>query len=493
MHPRLLPLLAAAAGPSLACVASTRCIPDILPVRTTLVRGDVRQLVVSEFQVLDGCVEIVLDSMVRRSATVDTLDPDRKWAAVGSAALTLHLRSQRPVLDAAATAGCRNLHMRRRVDFAPVVYGPSAFGLQGDLPAPTGVIAVNPDSVYVCVDGSCSRRTAVEVDNRPDPGACLAGALAPISRDSARALLVERLANAPTIVDLRRVAPAVPEPYAGRLACLPPEVVAARSTRATEMVQETRLLAANDNRTPWGSLPVLSSWSDTAIPVDLAKPDRFSAGDYFEKEVMTFSVHPVRAPATLDMPRWWSYTSGVKTYQYGGMEAHGSGCLLIARPRVVGDSLELEGESVRLDNEGCARRGVDVFANDFTRWLLAPDRDDWAGSFRHGANLDNGSSWPVVDDSVVVRGWKFALDGILATVSVSERSRPGQGPEVRVVNGSVAVRSAQPGLASLMSADGRQLESRFLPAGEGTLPLPSGHRGLLLVRTSTGTTRLMVP
>jgi hypothetical protein len=162
-------------------------------------------------------------------------------------------------------------------------------------------------------------------------------------------------------------------------------------------------------------------------------------------------------------------------------------------PRVVGDSLELDGASVRLDNEGCARREVDVFANDHTRWLLAPDRDDWAGSFRHGANLDNGSSWPVVGDSVMVRGWKFALDGILATVAVSKPDARGTGLEVRAVDGRISIHLDRAGVVDLVSPGGRLLASESVAAGDGMLPIPAGHHGLLLLRTPSGTARLMVP
>jgi len=496
MHPRLISLLGVAASSSLACVASTKCLPDVMPVRTTLVRGDYEQLVVSEFQVMDGCAEIVLDSIVRRPAVVDTFAVDRKYALEPSAAVTLHLRATYPDLDSAARAACRGRHMRRRVDRAPLAESLLWTDLGGGKVAVTQgpVVPVAPDSVFVCLGGSCQRRIADEVDNRPAAERCLEGALAPIGRDSARTLLLETLAKAPILVDLNRPTALVPKgEFAARAGCLGPVPVAARSAATASMLADSRFQWVVNNRTPWGSLPSLPDWNDTGVTPDLARPDRFSAGDYFEREVLTFSVNPIRGPSTMDFQRSWNYATGVKTYQYAGAEDDSWGCLVIPAPRRMGDSLQLDGQSVRLSNEGCARRDVDVFANDHQRWLFAPSGDDWASSFRHGANLDNGTTWPIDGDSVVVRGWKFALDGVLAAVSVSGRAIRGAGPDVRVVDGALAVRLASAGAVRLATPGGRILATGFLPAGEGTMRLPSGHRGLLLVTTPDGTARLMLP
>jgi hypothetical protein len=495
MQPRLFPLLAAAASTSLACVASTKCLPAVSPVRTTLVRGDVEQLVVTEFGLIDGCTEIVLDSIVRRSAIVDTLATDRKWGGEASAALTLHLRATFPELDPAVRAGCMNRRMHRRVDRAPLAMGGTWMPLEeGSATVVSGIVPVDPDSVFVCLGGSCQRRPADVVDNRPEPTMCLDGALGPISKDSARAQLLERLAKARVIVDLsRRASGADILPLAGRIGCVIVDPVAARTVATADVVVESRLLRADNNWTAWGALPLLSPWSDPRISADLAKPNGYSAGDYFEEEVLSFSVHPLRGPATVDFQRSWNYASGVKTYQYGGMESKTAGCLLRFSPRDVGDSLRLEGESVRLNNEGCGRRDVDVFANDHSRWLFAPEGDDWAASFRHGANLENGSSWPIEGDSVVVRGWKFALDGILAAVSVSKRSVRGSELEVRAIEGTISIHLDQPGVVDLVSPNGRLLASASVAAGDAMLPIPAGHHGLLLVRAPSGTARLMVP
>lgn len=495
MQPRLLPLFAIAASTSFACIASTKCLPDVSPVRTTLVRGDVEQLVVTEFGVIDGCTQIVLDSIVRRSATVDTLAMDRKWGGEASAAVTLHLRATYPELDAAARAGCMNRRMHRRVDRAPLALGATWIPLGEESGSvESGIVPVDPDSVFVCLGGSCQRRPADVVDNRPDPTTCLEGALGPISKDSARAQLLERLANARVIVELsRRASGADILPLAGRIGCVIVDPVAARTVATADVVVESRLLRADNNWTTWGALPLLSPWNDPRISADLAKPDRYSAGDYFEEEVLSFSVHPLRGPATVDFQRSWNYASGVKTYQYGGMESKSAGCLLRFSPRDVGDSLRLDGESVRLNNEGCGRRDVNVYANDYPRWLFAPEGDDWAASFRHGANLHNGSSWPIEGDSVVVRGWKFPLDGILAAVSVSERNVRGTGLDVRAIDGTISIRMGRPGVVDLVSTSGRLLASESVAAGNVVLPIPAGHHGLLVVHTPSGNARLMVP
>jgi hypothetical protein len=142
----------------------------------------------------------------------------------------------------------------------------------------SGIVPVDPDSVFVCLGGSCQRRPAVEVDNRPDPTTCLDGALGPIAKDSARAQLMERLAKARVIVDLSRRASFVDVlPLAGRIGCALPDPVAARTVATADVVVESRLVRVRDNQTLWGSLPGLSAWNDSGIPADLAKPSRFSA------------------------------------------------------------------------------------------------------------------------------------------------------------------------------------------------------------------------
>jgi len=498
MRPRTLALLSLAASAALGSTARIRMVPPVSVQAVTVVQGNADAAAITELRLQTGCLQVRLDSIVRKVPAPDTLPRIQALGSVPpSSAVALHLSTTSPKLDSATAAACQSPKILRRIDSVPRV-SVSSVVPGTDLVRETPVRA-RPDSLFVCLDGVCEKAPGLEIDNNQPFDRCLVGALPPIERDTAEAWIRARLASAPLVLDLHRrlfilfqvkpfcppvIQTTTPLILAGRAASLVPDVP-----------QETRLRYF----TPWGNyfdLPQTYDWRDSSVDRTLALARSANAGDQHGVDSLRFGVSVLRAPAGETVATDFTYSTGIQRHVYNGGEQTYS-CADLAWSsvrRAVGDSLLLEGVGLTITNEGCPRGNMDVFAGRYGRWLFAPPAGaSWADAFGHGALLDNGSAWPIVSDSVLVRGWKFPLSSLFPTVPVQARSAVPAVLAARVEGASLRVDLPEASRVVVSTASGRILSSRDLPAGVSSLALPSGHRGVLVVSTGKAATRLFVP
>lgn len=510
----LVPALAAAAfaclpmpydAPNLAARANCVLPPAPIPVAFTIVRGDVDAYVVGEFEhpVPSACDEIVVDSVTR--GVPPLLPRPKSWDDNGvlsdAGAVTVHWRAVQPERDSAGAATCAKIRRSRVVSAIPRSYSPLMVYPPIVQPA---------DSVFECHDGYCSRMPRRVVDNKPDPGTCLAGMPAPApSREAALEYIRGRLEASGAIFQLTRsggfverilpfdVECRVTEPvfledtFFQDGASLGADLLAPKLVLPPELL-ETRIVVDEGQYFQW---PRLGSWGDTAISADLAIPSPGNAGDRFESESIQFFVNPVgRADAKI--VRSISLRTGIKRYEYIGRRfspPYECGPTPNPEPTIVDDTLRLDGASIRLTNEGCPRKGIDVFAGEHPAWLVVPAIDQTlAEAMRHGASIENGTSWPIDGDSVLVRGWNLPLKDVLAiATSVKPANNRGSGFSVRLAGASLEVAATRAGAVEVLSASGRILVRRDVVAGRNAIQLPAGSRGMLLVRSSEGTAKVL--
>lgn len=454
-----------------------------------MVRGDVDAVLVSEFSLANGCILVEFDSITRNFPTLDTL-PKRNDAnaSPSSSAATLHVRTFIPNLDSAATSKCSKLRTLRRIDPIPRAIVEST--LVGTNYWAGVVIPVSLDSLAVCMDGTCSRHSAANIDNRPSN--CLIGMYAPQRRDTALSITRSLLQSAEEVVTLQRRLFII---FSPPLPCIvrPNPIVLARATALLpEPQKETRFAFPNSNVSPAGRLPPLASWSDPRVTADLARPSPSNAGDYFTAETLDFSVTRLRTGANSTKDSIFRYVSGIKYYQYQGFQS-ASGCDTAPAPTIVGDTLKLDGASLQISNDGCGRRDIGGFSNNFDRWLFAPRSARWQSEFMKGSMLDNGPSFPFVGDSVQAFGWKFSLEELMGTGPSHSAPRETYGFAVALSGRSLSILLEQASPVRIISSSGQILISRDLPTGKSEIALPSGTHGLLLVGVGNRYERILAP
>ncbi len=491
MIARILLLVGISATVSLACVDGTKCIPDVAPRSLTVVRGDVDAVLVSEFALTNGCISVEFDSLVRRFPAMDTMPKllDANGAAVSRAA-ALHLHTFVPKLDSATAAKCSRIRTLRRIDTIPRIVGWSV--MEGTEISVGKAVPVSLDSLAVCIDGSCTRVRGAEVRNPPDASKCLIGMYAPQKRDTALAIVRKMLESASEVVMLRRMLFLVFAPP--RLCRVAPPPVLARATLTFVPAQEkeTRFTFPTSNASPAGMLPQLVSWSDPRVTADLALPRPSNAGDFFAEETLVFRVTRLRAGSTPSKDSVFRYATGVKYYQYQGFR-HASGCDTAPAPTIVGDTLRLDGPSLQIGNDGCGRKDVDGLSNDHYIWLFAPRTANWQWEFRHGSMLDNGPSFPIIDDSVQAFGWRFTLDELMGTEPALVASRSANEFAASLFARILTVRLERPSIVRIASPSGQIVSSFALPAGVSERQLPQGVRGVLLVSAGSASLRVLAP
>jgi len=485
MISRIVSLAGMAASASFACVASTKCIPDVQTTKLTVVRGDVDAVLVSEFALANGCTLVEFDSLTRQFPALDTLP--KRWAANStsvSSAAALHLHTVVPKLDAAAAEKCSKVRTLRRIDAIPRATTwttPVGTDLSVGIAAP-----VSLDSIAVCIDGSCSRIPAEEVDNKPDVRTCLVGMYAPQARDAALSTTRTMLGLADEVVTLQRTLfiPFPPLPYIPCRIRLDSQFAARSASMVPVTTEETRFAFPTSNASPTGLLAPLSPWSDVRVTKDLALPRPSNAGDYFSPETLDFKVTPLRSGTDAIKDSVFRYASGILYYQYQGFHAT-SGCDTAPSPTIVGDTLKLDGVSLQINNDGCGRTGIDGFANNYSKWLFAPRSSEWQGQFRHGSMLDNGPAWPFVGDSVQAFGWKFSLEELMGAAP-SSIGREGVHPfAVRLSGRVLIVTLERTSPFRVVSPSGQILSETSLPAGTSRIALPPERQGVLLVGTGS--------
>lgn len=505
----LVPVFAAAAfaclpmpydGQNLA--ARANCVLPLgpTPVGFTIVRGDVDAYVVGEFlhPIPGACDEVVVDSVTRG---VPPLLPVPKLVVdngMGSdaGAVTVHWRTIHPERDSAGTVNCGKILRSRVVSAVPRVYSPLKI---------YPPIVLRADSVFECHDGYCSRMPRRVVDNVVPTEQCMEGLAAPApSREAALEYIRGRLEGSGSVFRLTRPLIAIDPMPSLYVACPRPELVAVADTFTQQVADpklsivapelwETRIVVDDGTYPQW---PALGAWYDTAVSADLAIPAPGNAGDRFESENLNFVVDPIR-PSRADWKlQTANVSTGVKRYEYIGRRIaprRFCGTTPDLGPTVVGDTLRLDGTSIRLTNEGCPRKGIDVFAGKYSDWLVVPSIDQTlAEAMWHGSSIENGTSWPIGGDSILVRGWNLPLEDVLGmATSVDPAKTRGSGFSARLVGTNIEIASPRSGAVEILTASGRVLARRDVSAGKSVLQLPAGVGGMLLVRSAEGVTKIM--
>jgi hypothetical protein len=232
------------------------------------------------------------------------------------------------------------------------------------------------------------------------------------------------------------------------------------------------------------------------VSADLAIHSPGNAGDRFESEGIQFFVNPLRRD-NASIVRSISVRTGIKRYEYIGRRLsppYDCGPTPDLGPTIVGDTLRLDGLSIRLTNDGCPRKGIDVFSGKHSAWLVAPSVDQTlAEAMWHGASIENGTSWPIDGDSVLVRGWNLPLSDVLSIATSVEPSRVRtSGFSARLVGASIEIASNRSGVVEVLAASGRTIVRRDLAAGRNAIPLPVGTSGMLLVRSGDQVAKILV-
>lgn len=512
----LVPAFAAAAfaclpmpyeGPNLAARANCVLPPTPQPVGFTIVRGDVDAYVVGEFEHLvpGACEEIVVDSVTRGVPPLLPMPKLRvdQEALSDAGAVTVHWRTVQPELDSAKSANCGKIRRTRVVSAVPRSYSPLLVYPPIVQPA---------DSVFECHEGYCTRMPRLVVDNAIPVEQCMDGMAPPASsRDAAMEYIRGRLEGSGSVYRLTRPQIAMDPMLSLVIACPRPEPILTidtfsqvASNPATDgsapklifvppELRENRIVLDDGNYPQW---PALGAWNDTAVSADLAIPSPGNAGDRFESENILFHVNYIR-PTQIDrMARSVNIRTGIKRYEYIGRQISPHfycGPTPDLGPTIIGDTLRLDGASIRLTNEGCPRKGIDVFTGKHSAWLVAPSVDQaLAEAMRHGASIENGTSWPIDGDSVLVRGWNLPLEDVMAiATSVEPANNRGSGFSVRLAGASLEIAATRAGAVEVLSASGRTLVRRDVVAGRNAIQLPAGSRGMLLVRSSEGTAKVL--
>ena len=491
----LLPLLASVSA--FACAASTKCIPDVYAKRFTLVKGNADAAMVQEYSIF-GCYEIKVDSIVRRSVSPESIAVPKNWRIAtnggsGSPAVTIHASYAVPELDSAATAKCAKIRTVRRIDSVPRSSRPFVLDgsdLSGELP-----VEVNPDSVYVCLNGSCSKIIPRVIENATPSDRCLVGALAPFANaEDAFQYLKGRIKAASSVSKLRR-APRTVVMY--EIVC--PITVYDYGAREASMhpvyVKETRL-----SYTAWNSwgLSALRDWTDTTISKHLTLPSSANAGDFHEREVIDFLRTSLGAT---DESVLFKYPTGVERYMYRGdlrpTYWNCSESVVAPRPQptTLGDSLLLTGTSLNLSNldPDCSLPGIDIHAGKHDQWLFAPSSEATAQQdFFHGANAETQHSWPIDNDSVLVGGQRVPMARLAAFVSTLPRPEERRF-SARFADGALRITLEASSQVRVSTPDGRILSISEAPAGASRIALPQGRSGILFVTAGNRTLRVPAP
>lgn len=518
----LLPSLLGASG-AFACVSSTRCVSEVQARPFTLVQGEADAVLVQEYALANGCIQVAVDSIVRR-APVLTLEPVPKpavlrWGSTeGSAAVTVFARWLSPKLDSAQAAACSKVRIERHVDSIPrsiTVYpGPA------DEPL-SKLVPVNPDSIHLCLNGDCGRIVPRTVQNGSTATPCLSAYRRSFSTPvEARDFLLRRFANfplKPRILNRLVVMPlradvlyaSCPAPVDDVALDLPSQSLSIPAPGSDTLLLDTFEVVTKPY--PYTPLPVesrftfldvflpdmdpVSSWNDPSIPPQLALPSSANAGDLFEPETLSFQVEPLDGKSE---SYWVRYATGALQYAYLGDIRERIMCgssPYSSRPRMIGDTLRLKGLGLLLTNRAtCPGAGQDVFAAKYNRWLYLPtDEGPFQEDFTHTYGPENEQSWPIVEDSVLVGGQKVPLAWLQSNVAVGPGAQRGASFAARRTGNELVVTLAQAGEVRLATATGRILSSSVQPQGSSRLALPRGHRGILLVQAEGRSARVLAP
>ena len=516
----LLPSLLGASG-AFACVSSTRCLPEVQARPFTLVQGEIDAVLVQEYALANGCIEVAVDSIVRRAPGTVVVPPPNppRWPGnfeTGSAAVTVHARWTSPKLDTAQAALCAKVRIERHVDSVPraiTTYPGPADGGESKL------VPVNPDSVHLCLNGACARIVPRTVQNGSKAALCVSANPTSFSTPlEARDFLLRRFASLPLkprilsrtitlrdVVAYRSCAVVVDDSaveFAPRALSVP-KLGSETSIWYPPPVFEVIAIygpAYVDSRFSYlgAFLPDMDpvrSWDDPSIPPQLALPSSANAGDLFEPETLDFEVRDLQGETA---PYQVRYATGALQYAYLGdlrETLYCSSSPYTSRPRMIGDTLRLKGLGVLLtDRATCPVEGQDVFAAQYNGWLYYPSEDGpFQSDFTHTLSAENEQSWPMVGDTVLVGGQKVPLAWLQSNVAVGPDTRRAASFGVRRIGSELELNLERAGEVRLSTATGRILSSSLQPQGTSRMALPRGLRGILLVQAEGRSVRVLVP
>lgn len=521
-HRLLLPSLLGASS-AFACVSSTRCLPEVQARPFTLVQGEIDAVLVQEYALSNGCIQVTVDSIVRRApelALATTLKPALlRWgSSEGSAAVTVHARWTSPKLDSAQAALCSKVRIERHVDSIPrsiTIYpGPA------DEPL-SKLVPLNPDSIHLCLNGDCGRIAPRIVRNAPLTPKCAVATPRTYSTPiEARDFLRKKFANIPLkprvlnrlmVMPLRADVPygSCAAPVADAAVDLHPRGISIPAPESDTLHLDTIKFVTEPS--PYAPLPVesrfsylgpdlpdidpLKSWDDPSIPAQLALPSSANAGDLFEPETLSFQVEPLDGTSESYRVRYatralqYAYLGDIRERIMCGSSPYSS------RPRMIGDTLRLKGLGLRLTNRApCPGAGQDVFAAKYDRWLYLPtDEGPFQEDFSHTFSAENEQSWPIVEDSVLVGGQKVPLAWLQSNVAVGPGARGGTSFAVLRSGNELLLTLERQAEVKLATPTGRILSSSVQPEGTSRLALPRGHRGILLVQAEGRSARVLAP
>lgn len=532
----LLPTLLGASS-AFACASSTRCLAEVQARPFTLVQGEIDAVLVQEYALANGCIEVTVDSIVRRAPEL-VLEPVPKPAVLrwgsseGSAAVTVFARWTSPKLDTAQAALCAKVRIERHVDSIP--RSNTTYPGPADEPL-SKLVPVNPDSVHLCLNGDCGRIVPRRVQNLSKAAQCIPWPRRRFNTPfEARDFLLGTFANFPlkprvlnrlvvmplradipygscaapvadAAVDLQPRGISIPDPGPDTLLWEPP--IAPQETVSTDqrfwiMPEVATVYRPGHVESRFSFLgpylpdiDPLESWKDSSVPPQLALPSSANAGDLFEPETLRFRVEPLDGTSE---PYWVRYATGTLQYAYlGDRQEHilcGSSHYA-SRPRLIGDTLRLKGLGLLLTNRAtCPVAGQDVFATQYDRWLYLPSEDGpFQSDFTHTNAAENAQSWPMVGDTVLVGDQKVPLAWLQSNVSIGPFARRGTPFAVRRSGNDLLVTLEREAEVKLATATGRILSSRVQPQGTSRLALPRGHRGILLVQAEGRSVRVLAP
>ncbi len=480
------------------------------PVNFTIVRGDVDAWVVSEYEIHASptCMEVVVDSVTR--GVPNGVAGGSAAYFDGPEAVTVHWSTVFSSVDSAALVACTKIRRSRHVAAIPgaaslaLVYPP---------------FSASPNSLFECHNGTCSKMPNRVVDNSPDLQNCLVGALAPApSRDAALDYIRRKVQGSAEVFRLDLIHPTQVVFFGEQsMDCYYPPIETVLDTVGNAEIlpkpsmirtflpppspAETRIQVDHGymGSYPW-YLP--SSTTDTTVTTDLALPSPGNAGDWFRSEAISYTGTQLKGSPSLclstDCGRIvGTLSTGIKHYEYIGRNITTGICgeTYDQGPTIFADTLRLDGQSIILNNQGCPRKGIDVFAGKHNSWLVIPSPNQtMAEAMWHGSSIENGTSWPIDGDSVLVRGWNISYAEVMdATSSVTRFQKALPGIQIGVVGVNLQISLAKACAVDLLSADGRILSRHELGAGKSTVRIPGGAHGLLMARTNEGITKVVVP
>lgn len=501
--PKALGAFLALSGAAFPCGPAEFCAAVPEAESFTVIRGTTETWLVGEFTGPIGCSEIVIDSIVTKRETRQVAD-DVVLSILDPGVRGVYWNYPQVKLDSASAQSCRRTTRQRIIASIPSqTYTPICYDNLGSW---CGALQAPIDTLYSCHAGTCEVVPLKTVEAHQAEG-CLLGALPPFPTfEDALAYLEGRfqvaqermvLTNIPRI---RIITPDLAEPLvAARSKCVIIEPIADTiAARSLQVVADAdpRIAREGSFYFPLGSF---GPWAPGAVPANLAYPTPASVGDTYLQDTLWYSVDDLRHGPNATSTRTLAYATGKRTYQYRASTTAFVPCGPSRTvPTRLHDTLLLSGTPLRVTNangDQCAQADVDVQAGRYSRWLvLSPDTTTpFQTAFRHTFSPENGNSWPIVDDTVLVRNQKVPLAAFLQAVSSIHPRTPRSGFRVSVRGRTLSIELPEASTLEILSPSGRTLSRQELSAGLSVVAVPSGTHGILIARAAGRSVPVLAP